>query len=55
MYGTAYVPFRTRKDGTITDTPALASTVQELPLRGSWQGAALTDEAAGQPETFQKQ
>ena len=31
------------------------SPVQKLPLRGSWQGAALTDEAAGQPETFQKQ
>ena len=36
-------------------TPAPQSPVQKLPPRGSWQGAALTDEAAGQPETFQKQ
>ena len=30
--------------------PAPQSPVQELPLRGSWQGAALTDEGAGQRE-----
>ena len=42
------MPFRTRKDRTRSfKNPVPKSTVQELPRRGSWQGAALTDEGRG--------
>ena len=44
-----FAPGKSAIESYIVHSP---SPVQELPRRGSWQGAAETDEGAGQRETF---